>query len=98
MMENAAAALEKAVLEENKGQGDFSVLIVCGGGNNGADGLTLARRLVGAVDVTVILLKTPGTPEAEIQLKMAKACRVKIVKKTNALAVIKEKKWSAVVD
>ncbi len=98
MMENAAVALEKAVLEENKGQCDFSVLIVCGGGNNGADGLTLARRLVGAVDVTVILLKTPGTPEAEIQLKMAKACRVKIVKKTNALAVIKEKKWSAVVD
>lgn len=51
MMENAAAALESAVLPyvfdpSNRYVDRPHVLILCGGGNNGADGYALARRLI----------------------------------------------------
>ena len=56
MMENAAACLEKTVFEvlENKYSSvkNPRILILCGSGNNGADGLALARRIHG---------KTAGT-------------------------------------
>lgn len=49
MMENAAVALERAVLEQiasRAGKNETqSVVILCGIGNNGADGYALARRL-----------------------------------------------------
>lgn len=79
MMENAAAALQKAVgfaLKTQNRAARKSVLILCGGGNNGADGLALARRLCGKTECKVVLLKEPKTQEAQIQLKMAKAVGV----------------------
>ena len=43
LMENAAiAAANEAVLMAESG---FSILILCGGGNNGGDGLAVARHL-----------------------------------------------------
>lgn len=44
MMENAAAELEKVCFFK-------TVIILCGSGNNGADGYTLARRLSGKEDL-----------------------------------------------
>ena len=50
MMENAASALERAVMQHlsaTEKSGERTVVILCGCGNNGADGYALARRLVG---------------------------------------------------
>lgn len=73
MMENAAAALENAVR-------DFcfngKVIILCGKGNNGADGLALARRLSGDFELKLYLSGEPKSTEGEIQYKMAKAVGV----------------------
>ncbi len=70
MMENAAATLENAVR-------DFccngKVLILCGKGNNGADGLALARRLAGDFELKLYLFGEPKSAEAEIQYKMTKS-------------------------
>jgi len=61
MIENAAAALEQEIrthLETNDGQ----VLILCGSGNNGADGYALARRITGEISVSVYCAAEPESP------------------------------------
>ncbi|HMD81508.1 MAG TPA: NAD(P)H-hydrate epimerase, partial [Anaerolineales bacterium] len=44
LMENAASRVAEIVLQRNLAAGP-SILIVCGKGNNGGDGLALARLL-----------------------------------------------------
>lgn len=78
MMENAAAALEKAVRDYSfKG----TILILCGKGNNGGDGLALARRLQGTPEfkLKVYLTDSPKTEEAQLQYKMAQAVSVPFI-------------------
>ena len=81
LMENAAAALESAVLsalsktEETRP----SVLIVTGSGGNGADGYTLGRRLAlgeRGLSVAVFEAKPPKTPLGIRQKERALACGV----------------------
>lgn len=74
MMENAAGALEKAVLEAGGGK----VLILCGSGNNGGDGYALGRRIAGKCEVIVAAFGHPKTEEAELQKKMCQAVGVKV--------------------
>src|SRR2546430_1700705 len=45
LMENAARAVVEVAMEMMAGSRDVSVAIVCGGGNNGGDGLAVARHL-----------------------------------------------------
>ena len=45
LMENAARAVTTAALEMLRGVADPAVEIICGGGNNGGDGLAVARHL-----------------------------------------------------
>jgi NAD(P)H-hydrate epimerase len=45
LMENAARAVTGVAVEMLHGLDDPAVLIVCGGGNNGGDGLAVARHL-----------------------------------------------------
>ncbi|WP_231252900.1 NAD(P)H-hydrate dehydratase [Helicobacter pylori] len=70
LMENAAMALERAVLQ-NASLGT-KVIILCGGGDNGGDGYALARRLVGRFKTLVFEVKPAKSPMCQLQKERAK--------------------------
>ena len=78
MMENAAAALERAGSEhffspDNKYINRPCVLILAGDGNNGADGYALARRIVQhKIDVAVCQVYEPKSAMCVLQADRAK--------------------------
>jgi len=75
MMENAAAALEYTIRNNAKFElGKNRILILCGGGNNGADGYTLARRLRIHYDVVVFECEEPKSPLCILQKERAEKC------------------------
>ncbi len=81
LMENAASALEKAVIYQRE---QISCLILTGSGNNGADGYALARRLSGGYDerktrVYVCPVSEPKSPMCILQATRAKNCGVEII-------------------
>ncbi|GAA8689466.1 NAD(P)H-hydrate dehydratase [Helicobacter pylori] len=78
LMENAAMALERAVLQ-NASLG-AKVIILCGSGDNGGDGYTLARRLVGRFKTLVFEMKPAKSPMCQLQKERAK--KVGVVIKT----------------
>ncbi|GHR03537.1 NAD(P)H-hydrate dehydratase [Helicobacter pylori] len=78
LMENAAMALEKAVLQ-NASLG-AKVIILCGSGDNGGDGYALARRLVGHFKTLVFEMKPAKSPMCQLQKERAK--KVGVVIKT----------------
>lgn len=90
MMENAASALERAVmrhiLDDPKKSDQRTIVVLCGGGNNGADGYALARRLAGQTlaDSTrlvpvVIAIAEPKSDLCRKQAARAKNCGVQCV-------------------
>ncbi len=76
LMENAAMALERAVLQ-NASLG-AKVIILCGSGDNGGDGYALARRLVGRFKVLVFEMKLAKSPMCRLQKERAKKVGVVI--------------------
>ncbi|MGL2568702.1 NAD(P)H-hydrate dehydratase [Helicobacter pylori] len=78
LMENAAMALERAVLQ-NASLG-AKVIILCGSGDNGGDGYALARRLMGRFRVLVFEMKRAKSPMCQLQKERAK--KVGVVIKT----------------
>ncbi|MFP6065664.1 NAD(P)H-hydrate dehydratase [Helicobacter pylori] len=78
LMENAAMALERAVLQ-NASLG-AKVIILCGSGDNGGDGYALARRLIGRFRVLVFEMKLAKSPMCQLQQERAK--KVGVVIKT----------------
>ncbi|MGL2629454.1 NAD(P)H-hydrate dehydratase [Helicobacter pylori] len=76
LMENAAMALERAVLK-NASLG-AKVIILCGSGDNGGDGYALARRLVGRFRVLVFEMKLAKSPMCQLQKERAKKVGVVI--------------------
>ncbi|MGT0064060.1 NAD(P)H-hydrate dehydratase [Helicobacter pylori] len=78
LMENAAMALERAVLQ-NASLG-AKVIILCGSGDNGGDGYALARRLVGRFKTLVFEMKPAKSPMCQLQKERTK--KVGVVIKT----------------
>ncbi|ACX97262.1 bifunctional ADP-dependent NAD(P)H-hydrate dehydratase/NAD(P)H-hydrate epimerase [Helicobacter pylori] len=76
LMENAAMALERAVLQ-NASLGT-KVIILCGSGDNGGDGYALARRLVGRFKTLVFEMKPAKSPMCQLQKERAKKVGVAI--------------------
>ncbi|MGL2914559.1 NAD(P)H-hydrate dehydratase [Helicobacter pylori] len=76
LMENAAMALERAVLQ-NASLG-AKVIILCGSGDNGGDGYALARRLIGRFRVLVFEMKLAKSPMCRLQKERAKKAGVVI--------------------
>ncbi len=77
LMEHAASNMcdyIEDIFEENK-----SVLIVCGSGNNGADGIALARLLEVKFNVSLYLASELKSDMAKLQLKRTQALNVKII-------------------
>ena len=77
LMEHAASNMALYISE--KYSSFESILIVCGSGNNGADGITLARLLHTKFDVNLYLSTTPKSSMAQLQLQRAKTLDIKIV-------------------
>ncbi len=76
LMENAAMALERAVLQ-NASLG-AKVIILCGSGDNGGDGYALARRLAGRFKTLVFEMKPAKSPMCKLQQERAKKVGVVI--------------------
>lgn len=93
MMENAASALEKKLA------GKKSVLILCGGGNNGGDGYALARRIFSKnVSVVVLVCAPERSDMCLLQKRRAKNCGVKFVPLSDFDSLVEKNNFDAVVD
>ncbi|MGJ0330763.1 NAD(P)H-hydrate dehydratase [Aliarcobacter cryaerophilus] len=77
LMENASLGLKNYITKKFKK--NSSILIVCGSGNNGADGISLARLLQNKFEVSLYLINEPKTEIGKLQLKRAKSINVNFV-------------------
>lgn len=78
LMEHAANSIYEYInlnFDKNK-----SILIVCGSGNNGADGIVLGRLLYKKFDVKLFFTSEAKSKMAQLQFKRIKALGVPIVK------------------
>ncbi len=89
LMENAACAIEEALLLAFDPTPGTPILIACGPGNNGGDGLALARRLNnrGHTHITIGLARRASalTGDAATNLHIATQLNLHIVPLENAL-------------
>ncbi|WP_345980177.1 NAD(P)H-hydrate dehydratase [Sulfurimonas sp. HSL3-2] len=83
LMEHAADGMADFIRQNfSTPSGHFacrSILISCGSGNNGADGMALARLLHKDFDVRLHLVKEPSSPMARLQYERIKKLGVDIV-------------------
>ncbi len=81
LMENAASAAAQEVIRRLPENG--RVLVVCGGGNNGGDGLAVLRQLVmRGVEARAVLLVDPErlTGDARLNYEVAVSCGLRIAR------------------
>ena len=85
-MEHASMGMANYIRANFKEQS--SVLIVCGVGNNGADGVVLARHLQNSYDVKLYLPFGVRSVMAEVQLRRAEALDIEFVDEVEEADVI----------
>ena len=74
LMENAARAVTEVALEMLRGVSDPAVEIICGGGNNGGDGLAVARHLHNhGIDVDIACAVSDYRGDALVNWKIVEA-------------------------
>ena len=86
LMEHAAEGMAR-VLRERFGAGT-RVFIAAGPGNNGADGITLARLLLGRFDVRLWLPLGAKSPMAKLQLERARRVGVPLAEEIEEAEVV----------
>jgi len=75
LMEAAGKGVAEALLEDYPGAADFGVVILCGKGNNGGDGLVAARHLARRGVIPLVLLLAAGEElqgDAAVNLRRAR--------------------------
>jgi hydroxyethylthiazole kinase-like uncharacterized protein yjeF len=100
LMENAAAAVMTAMEKFFDGLDGVRVGILCGKGNNGGDGLALARRLrIRGVPVRVALLASFDAMkgEAQVNLSILRKMDVEIVQNASLRSLTDVLAWSEVI-
>ena len=100
LMENAAAAIMAGMERFFDGLEGVKVGILCGKGNNGGDGLALARRLrIRGVPVRVALLASPAALKGEAKLNLAilRKTDVEVLANAGARTLADVIAWSDVV-
>src|SRR5712691_12154373 len=78
LMENAGRAVADVARSEFRVDGK-EVLVLCGTGNNGGDGLVAARHLANEARVTVLLARSPdqfATKEAETNFERLREVQI----------------------
>ena len=75
MMESAGRSLADAVRSQKPSQ----ILMLCGKGNNGGDGMVAARYLQDLQPVVCVIVGSGMTPESAEQLRLLDYCRVEVV-------------------
>ncbi|EQB39162.1 carbohydrate kinase [Sulfurimonas hongkongensis] len=88
LMEHAAEGMASYIRENFKR--DAKVIIVCGSGNNGADGITLARLLHGDYEACIYYAKRPKSEMAQLQKKRCDAIGVKVIDSLERCEVLVE--------
>ncbi len=86
LMEHAAQGMEKFI--KGKFAKNSKVLVVCGSGNNGADGIALSRLLAYDYDVKLFYAKDSKSEMAKLQHKRASAVGVKTTYELNECDVV----------
>ncbi len=100
LMENAASAVMAEMEKFFDGLEGVRVGIICGKGNNGGDGLALARRLrVRGVAVRVALFASFGAVEGEakVNLSILRKMDVELAPKASTRALLDILSWSDVL-
>ena len=86
LMEHAANGMAEYIRVNFKR--DSKILIVCGSGNNGADGMALARVLHVEYEVCMFYVKEPKSPMAILQNSRAHSIGLKVAIELNECDVI----------
>lgn len=92
LMERAGTECAR-LIQAKRGAGN-RMLVFCGPGNNGGDGLVCARRLAAGNEVAVVLPAGAKTDAAKANLERAKREGVRIV----GLGEAADGRWDVVVD
>lgn len=98
LMENAALAVVDAAMAMLEGQAG-EVLILCGGGNNGGDGLAVARHLHNrGREVRIALSVDPGRYKGDALINWNVTQAMALPTETATAALIAQSGWALIID